>query len=146
MGLSDAQIKRNEDAIKTLLPEVQQLCRNHLGQCQQAGIDLLIVQALRTKDEQDALYAQGRTKPGKVVTNAQYGYSWHCFGRAYDVAIIEGGQPIWESPKYAKVGALGKLVGLAWGGDFKAIKGDLGHFEFHPGMDLAQARKEAGLK
>lgn len=47
-----------------------------------------IVQGLRTKDEQDALYAQGRTKPGQIVTNARFGQSYHCFGLAIDFAIM----------------------------------------------------------
>ena len=44
------------------------------------GVYVRVVQGLRTWTEQDALYAQGRTAPGKVVTNVRGGYSWHCFG------------------------------------------------------------------
>jgi len=32
-----------------------------------------IVQGLRTFEEQDALYAQGRSKPGNIVTNSRGG-------------------------------------------------------------------------
>jgi hypothetical protein len=39
---------------------------------------------LRTFQEQDALYAQGRTAPGMIVTNARGGFSWHNFGLAAD--------------------------------------------------------------
>lgn len=47
-----------------------------------------IAQGLRTIEEQDALYAQGRTKQGKVVTNAKGGSSFHNYGLAIDFAIL----------------------------------------------------------
>lgn len=143
--LTPEQNERNERAIATLIPEVQSVCRKHLALLATNGIDVIIPQALRTKEEQDALYAQGRTTPGKKVTNAQFGYSWHCFGRAYDIAVVKAGKIAWDGPEYVKAGSLGKTLGLVWGGDFKAISGDLGHFEFHPGLELADARKQAGL-
>lgn len=43
---------------------------------------------LRTFAEQDGLYAQGRTKPGSIVTYAKGGQSWHCYGLAIDVVLI----------------------------------------------------------
>lgn len=101
---------------------------------------LLVVQAYRTPGEQAVLYARGRTLPGKIVTNARPGRTWHNLGRAYDVAIVEDGQIIWDSPAYNRVGALGKSLGLVWGGDFSSIRGDLGHFEYHPGLTLERAR------
>lgn len=145
MSLTEAQIERNEKNIATLLPEVQNLCRRHLGLCASQGIDLLVVQALRTKEQQDALYAQGRTAPGKIVTNAKFGYSYHCYGMAYDVAIFKTGQVVWSGPEYVKIGALGKTLGLTWGGDFKSIAGDVGHFQFSGGKTLAALRAEYGI-
>lgn len=47
-----------------------------------------IVQGLRTFAEQDALYAQGRTKPGNRVTNSKGGQSYHNYGLAVDFAIL----------------------------------------------------------
>lgn len=47
-----------------------------------------IVQGLRTFAEQDALYAQGRTTPGKRVTNAKGGQSYHNYGLAIDFALV----------------------------------------------------------
>ena len=47
-----------------------------------------IVQGLRTIAEQDALYAQGRTKPGAIVTKAKGGSSFHNYGLAIDFAIL----------------------------------------------------------
>ena len=47
-----------------------------------------IVQGLRTFPEQDALYAQGRTTPGPIVTNAKGGASLHNYGLAFDFALL----------------------------------------------------------
>lgn len=47
-----------------------------------------IVQGFRTFKQQDALYAQGRTKPGKIVTNAKGGHSNHNFGLSIDFALM----------------------------------------------------------
>ncbi len=47
-----------------------------------------IVQGLRTFEEQDALYAQGRSKPGNIVTNSRGGQSYHNYGLAIDFAIL----------------------------------------------------------
>jgi len=43
---------------------------------------------LRTFAEQDNLYAQGRTKPGPVVTYAKGGQSYHNYGLAIDIVLI----------------------------------------------------------
>lgn len=43
---------------------------------------------LRTFAEQDALYAQGRTKPGSIVTYARGGQSYHNFGIAIDICLV----------------------------------------------------------
>ena len=143
--LSDAQKRRNERNLESLHPDVRELARRHLELCASEGIDLLVVQAYRGMEQQAALYAKGRSAPGKIVTNARPGYSWHNFGRAYDVAVIEDGKLLWDGPKYARPGAIGKELGLAWGGDFRSVRGDLGHFEYHPGLTLAQMRVQSGL-
>ena len=54
-----------------------------------ARMAVRIVQGLRTIEEQDALYAQGRTKPGPIVTKAKGGSSYHNYGTAFDFAIVE---------------------------------------------------------
>ena len=52
------------------------------------GVRLRFTQTLRTNKEQDDLYAQGRTKKGKIVTNAKGGQSIHNFGLAFDIVIL----------------------------------------------------------
>jgi len=53
-----------------------------------ANIKIRVVQGLRTIEEQDALYAQGRTAPGKIVTKAKGGSSFHNYGLALDFALM----------------------------------------------------------
>ena len=127
------------------MPVLAELAQRHIALSSAKGIDITIIRAYSTIEEQSIIYAKGRTVPGKIVTNAKPGYSWHNFGRAYDVAIVVNGAILWDSPKYAQVGAIGKALGLTWGGDFKSISGDVGHFEFHPCMTLSQARAKAGI-
>jgi len=141
--LTDEQEKKNREILAALTPELRSLAQRHLDLCKEAGIDLLVVQGYRTLQEQAALYETGRGPGGgRKVTNARPGSSWHNFRRAYDVAVVEGGKINWNSPKYTEAGKIGKSLGLVWGGSFTAIKGDLGHFEYHPGLTLQQARTE----
>ena len=104
------------------------------------GIKLRVVSALRTWAEQDELYAQGRTKSGKIVTNARAGQSLHNFGLAIDVVEIKNGKALWKNPNWNKIAALGKSIGFAWGGNFKTIK-DKPHFEKRFGRSLVQLRQ-----
>lgn len=96
-------------------------------------IPVFVTCTLRSNEEQLELWLQGRQKPGKIVTNAKPGQSAHNPGedgkaRAFDVAFRCGENgATWEGP-WKKVGEIGRLVGLKWGGDFKYMV-DRPHFE-----------------
>jgi len=122
---------RSEKVIATLLPEVQPYARALVTKAGADGITIKVISGLRTYDEQNDLYAQGRTKPGKIVTNARGGFSNHNFGIAFDVGVFEGSQYLDESPKYKAVGVLGMDLGLEWGGNWKTIQ-DEPHFQLRP--------------
>ena len=127
--------------INLLHPRLQTLCNQLLGLSRQNGIEILITQTLRTREEQDALYAKGRTVAGNIVTNGRSPYSMHCWGLAFDFAVKVNGKVTWSRlDLYEKVGQLGKSLGLRWGGDFKTIK-DRPHFEL-PGYDVNQLIKQ----
>lgn len=102
------------------------------------GISIIITQGLRTIAEQNALYAKGRTTAGPKVTNAKGGTSYHNYGLAFDFAVVEkNGKINWTVDKrWLRVGALGKTLGLEWGGDFKSIK-DVPHFQLTFGLSIA---------
>jgi len=122
---------RSETLIATLLPEVRPYARALVQKAAAAGIRIKVISALRTYEEQDRLYAQGRTAPGTVVTNAKAGQSNHNFGIAFDVGVFEGNKYLGDSPKYKAVGALGIELGLEWGGNWKSIV-DQPHFQLRP--------------
>ena len=90
-----------------------------------------MISGTRTYGEQNALYEQGRSKAGRIVTNARGGYSNHNFGVAFDIGVFEGGRYLDESPAYKAVGALGIKLGLEWGGNWKTIQ-DEPHFQLRP--------------
>ena len=52
------------------------------------NIRVRVVQGLRTIEEQNDLYAQGRTKPGKIITRARGGKSYHNYALAIDFALL----------------------------------------------------------
>lgn len=136
--IADASDRR----IAALLPEVAEMAQKLIRSAAKAGIPLVVTQGYRTAEEQNALFAQGRTAPGIIVTDAPAGYSWHEYRRAFDVAPLNSaGQPYWPEDLafWARIGALGKAVGLEWGGDWKGFQ-DRPHFEYHPGLTIADAR------
>lgn len=109
------------------------------------NVKVRIVQGLRTIDEQNALYAQGRTKPGQVVTHARGGRSYHNFGTAIDFAIMydkdnNGSFEVlsWDLnydfdkdgvSDWQEVVKAFKAIGWKWGGDWKGGFKDNPHLE-----------------
>ena len=122
---------RSEQVIATLLPHVRPYARALYFKARDNGIQLNVISGTRTFEEQDALYAQGRTTAGNIVTNARGGYSNHNFGIAFDIGVFSGNRYLQESPLYKAVGALGMELGLEWGGNWKTIV-DQPHFQVRP--------------
>lgn len=138
---------RSERVIATLDALVQPYARALYFKARGNGITVNIISGLRTFQEQDALYAQGRTSPGDIVTNARAGHSVHNFGLAFDVGVFEGGRFLAESPRYKAVGAVGLELGLEWGGNWKTIV-DEPHFQLRPAWatELTQRQMLAKLR
>ena len=122
---------RSEKNIATLLPEVQPFARALVQKASLNGIQIKVINGFRTYAEQDKLYAQGRTAPGEIVTNATGGFSNHNFAIAFDVGVFEGSKYLPDSAKYKAVGVLGQELGLEWGGNWKTIV-DQPHFQLRP--------------
>lgn len=115
--------------ISLLHPELRDICREFISQCRAAGLTVGISQTYRTKAEQDALYAQGRTAPGSIVTNARYPLSPHNWGLAFDIYRNDGKGAYNDADGwFSRCGHVGKSLGLFWGGDFKSFR-DKPHFE-----------------
>lgn len=106
-------------------------------------------QTLRTIAEQDALYAIGRTKPGKIVTNARGGSSYHNYGLAIDIVLIIDGKTVsydmiidYDGDRIAdwmECVKIFKAHGWTWGGDWKSFK-DYPHFEKTFGKSVSQLK------
>jgi peptidoglycan LD-endopeptidase CwlK len=132
-------------AITDLLPVVQAKANRFLSLASDAGIPLLVTATYRSFQEQDDLYAQGRTKPGAIVTQVRGGQSWHNFRCALDVVPLRNGKPVWgtrgeDAKLWAEVGRIGQFVGLEWGGAWPRFK-DFVHFQYlgNPPITIGQA-------
>ena len=104
-------------------PRLIDLSKKLVSACRGQGLIIGIGESFRTKEEQDALYAKGRTAPGNIVTNAK-GSSYsshHQWGTAFDVYRNDG-KGVYNDYDgfFAKVGKIGKSIGLEWGGDWKS--------------------------
>lgn len=135
----------NSRDLKELLPPARRRVEAMIASAKAQGIDLLVTSTYRDNESQTALYAQGRTAPGKVVTNARAGQSYHNYRCAVDVVPIRAGKPVWDAkdPVWQQVGALGKAAGLEWAGDWKRFR-EMAHFQYTGGLTLAQL--QAGTK
>jgi hypothetical protein len=112
----------------------------------EAGTEIIVSQGLRTWEEQDALYAKGRTVSpiGKkyIVTKAKGGESFHNFGLAVDIVVLDALRKAdWDlrHPGWAAAGKAGQSVGLEWGGDWKGFR-DVPHFQYTGDLGLQECR------
>ncbi len=122
--------------ITTLHPLVRDTFTKFIDAAEsELNITLRVTHALRTIAEQNALYAQGRTTAGKIVTNAKGGQSFHNYGLAIDVVEMINGKPNWEFD-FAKLKPIADRFGIVWGGTFKSII-DRPHFEISFGYKKA---------
>lgn len=105
---------------------------------------LIITSTLRSFDEQQHIYDQGRTTPGQKVTNAKPGQSIHNYSLALDGALLIDGKKLdWDFKKdwdgdrqsdWSEVVVIFKKHGFKWGGDWISFK-DLPHFEMTFGKE-----------
>lgn len=116
--------------IKDLFPIVAKKAQDFQALAKNNGYDFVITCTYRSKEEQDALYAQGRTNAGAIVTNAKGGQSYHNWRCAFDIVPLVNGKTVWnDDALWAKLGQLGTSVGLEWGGSWTGFK-DMPHFQY----------------
>ncbi len=135
--LKEKAIKRMGPGMKALvLTKVLEI----IEQAYKEGIYVLITDGYRSKAEQDALYAQGRTKPGKIVTNAKGGQSNHNFGIAVDFCLTNEKGTIANytvNSDWRRVASIAKSKGFEWGGDWKGFV-DNPHLEYTGKITIEQ--------
>jgi len=129
--------------LSTLLLKVQPIFAKFLLEAkkhfQDKGLDVRIISGNRTWEEQDALYAQGRTAPGPKVTNAKGGQSNHNFGIAVDLGLFTlDGSYLEDTPFYGQIGEIvARFPELEWGGSWKSIV-DEPHVQYRTGLTVAE--------
>lgn len=142
--------QRSIDELNTLHPKFRPSAIQAWMEAQAAmpdNVKIVIVQALRTFAESDALYAQGRTVPGNIVTKAAAGQSYHNYGLAFDFAMITNGKEDYTvGPNWLKVVSIMESHGMTWGGHFPDGFHDDPHFENRYGYNWREllAKHNAG--
>ena len=86
----------NSRNLDDLVPPAKQRAEAFIAAAKARNIDLLVTSTYRDNESQDALYAQGRTAPGNIVTRAKAGQSWHNWRCALDVVPLVNGKAIWD--------------------------------------------------
>jgi len=142
--------ERSAKNVSTLHSKVQQLFKNWIAECQilakAHGYEYKAISGNRTWEEQAKIYAQGRTIPGKVVTNAKPGYSNHNYGIAVDMGVFKDGKyvdassPAEAETFHAKAAKVAEKYDISWGGNWRTFK-DYPHFEYDTGKTLSQLRQ-----
>lgn len=131
----------SEGRLKQLHPLLAAKIQTVAATMETTGIHLRVVQGLRTKEEQDALFAQGRTAPGKIVTDARGGHSMHNYGLAVDLVPGKRGvdpwQPNWDEnhPDFKTMIDLCEKQGLVAGANWVHLP-DFDHFQL-PGVPVS---------
>lgn len=125
-------------SIDDLHPVVADMCRAFIAACDREGIDVVITSTYRSHEDQNKLYAQGRTAPGKIVTRAKAGESYHNFRVAFDFAPIVHGKIPWDDDDlFKRCGIIAENVGLDWSGRWKGSLREMAHCQYTGGLTLA---------
>lgn len=133
--------KISEDRLRDVHPVLARRIRQmaDIVAVDRPPVTLRVTQGLRTWGEQAQLYAQGRSVPGRIVTNAEPGHSWHQYGLAVDVVPLGlEGQPDWNilHPIWQRLIAVGTGLGLVAGGLFRSFV-DYPHFQLTGTLPVA---------
>lgn len=119
--------------IGRLRSDVAHNCRVLIQRCAAEGLPVAVVETVRDLEYQASLYAQGRTKPGKIVTNQKTpSFHWDKVGLAFDICKNVKGHEYDDAAFFRKCGAIGKEIGFTWGGDWKSLP-DRPHFQWDDG-------------
>jgi peptidoglycan L-alanyl-D-glutamate endopeptidase CwlK len=130
-----------------LHPVVEERTQQLIKQSAEKGIRVVITDDFRSAEDQDRLYAKGRSAEGNIVTHAKGGESYHNFGLAVDFALkVPSGDVIWDmqydgnangAADWMEVVDTAKELGFEWGGDWAHFR-DYPHLEMNFGLSIAQ--------
>lgn len=116
--------------INLLRRDVAANCRKLIELAALAGCKVLVTNTVRDDEYQAYLYAQGRTRPGSIITNSKIP-TFHSVkaGLAFDICQNIKGKEYNDEKFWQVVGSIGKKIGFTWGGDWKGIV-DKPHFQW----------------
>lgn len=136
----------NSRSLDDLIPQAKERAEKFIQLCKDADIDLLVTSTYRDLESQNQLYEQGRTLPGRIVTNARPGESYHNYRCALDVVPIIFGKPEWDTsnPVWQHIGELGERAGLEWAGRWIHFK-EMAHFQYTGKLTLVQLQEGATI-
>lgn len=127
-------------SLSDLTPAAREKALRWVDACKAEGIDVLVYCTYRDAAEQNELYAIGRTKPGKRVTNARGGNSIHQYRCAWDAVPLVHGKPAWNDlERYKTMAKCAKALGIEWAGDWVSFK-EQAHFQYTGGLTLADLK------
>lgn len=131
--MSDILTQPNRD-MRLLSPWFAERVLKAIAKCEAAGIPIQPFECWRAPERQDWLYAQGRTREGKVVTKAKAWESWHQLGLAQDCAKLVNGVWSWDFDP-AKIKPYFLAEGLESLAPFEQC-----HFQMTGGLSISEAR------
>lgn len=135
----------NSRSLDDLIPPAKQRVLLFIEAAKSKGIDLLVTSTYRDSESQAALFAQGRTAPGKIVTNANAGQSFHNWRCAVDVVPLVNGKAIWDdNALWLQIGKIGESCGLEWAGRWTTFK-EMPHFQYTGGLTIAKLNQGATI-
>ena len=127
--------ERNRRILYGLDPVVANRVEKALRVLEMLGYDCLLTDGRRTAEEQDALFAKGRTEAGDVVTYVKGQESFHVWGVAFDLVPVFFGFLQWNNiKKYEQIAKILQGLGFQWG--FKMWGFDYGHFQYTQGLTI----------
>lgn len=149
---TDRYVDQGEDAPlpENLDPVVTEKTEKLIDQAEEKNIDVVITDTVRSNEEQNALYKQGRSEDGSIVTYAQGGESYHNYGLAVDYALRDDNDNItWDihydgnnngESDWFEVADMAKELGFEWGGDWNNFK-DYPHLQMDFGLSIDQLQQ-----
>lgn len=135
----ELDVTRSNRNIDDLHPTIARACRELIRRAAELGLPVLITETYRSGGRQEWLYAQGRTRPGLIVTNVRT-LGKHSFRVAFDFCRNVRGREFDNSDGFFdRVGAIWREMGGVWGGDWTSFI-DRPHCEFTAGQSIGWLR------
>jgi peptidoglycan L-alanyl-D-glutamate endopeptidase CwlK len=139
-------IEQPNRSLNLLYPPFAEKVQQGLLLAEKVGLHAAVFEGWRSIQRQGALFAQGRTTPGKIITYARPWQSLHQYGVAVDIVFDGDEKPgvqwSWEGDyadgkkdDYAQLAVIMKSLGFEWLGD-KNI--ERAHFQLSYGMSVMQ--------